>query len=75
MIDFVEKTLNKCEAFTRVYCKDFVRKRLDINLEKAYTDISSSNVNTGLYDMEKFCITILSNNNSTKPLTIAEFVY
>jgi len=31
LIDFVEKTLNECEAFTRVYGKDFVRKRLEKN--------------------------------------------
>lgn len=72
LIDFVEKTLNECESFTKVYGKDFVRKRLEINLEKVYTDISSSNANTGLYDMENSCITIFSSNNSTKPLTIAD---
>ena len=43
LINFAEKTLNKCEAFTKVYGKDFVRKRLEKNLEKVYTDISSSN--------------------------------
>lgn len=52
LINFAEKTLNKCEAFTKVYGKDFVRKRLEKNLEKVYTDISSSNPNTALYDME-----------------------
>ncbi len=57
LIDFVEKTLNKCEAFTRVYGKDFVRKRLEINLEKVYIDISSGNANTARYDIEKSCLT------------------
>lgn len=72
LIDFVEKTLNECEAFTRVYGKDFVRKRLEINLKKVYTDISSSNLNTGLYDMENSSITIFSSNESSRPLTIAD---
>lgn len=72
LIDFVEKTLNECEAFTRVYGKDFVRKRLEKNLQKVYTDISSSNLNTGLYDMENSSITIFSSNESTRPLKIAD---
>lgn len=72
LIDFVEKTLNGCEAFTRVYGEDFVRKRLEINLEKVYTEISSSNLNTGLYDMENSSITIFTSNESTRPLTIAD---
>lgn len=70
LINFAEKTLNKCEAFTKVYGKDFVRKRLEKNLEKVYTDISSSNPNTALYDMENSCITIFSENNLDKLLTV-----
>lgn len=72
LINFAEKTLNKCEAFTKVYGKDFVRKRLEKNLEKVYTDISSSNPNTALYDMENSCITIFSENNLDKLLTVAD---
>lgn len=72
LIDFVEKTLNECEAFTIVYGKDFVKQRLEKNLEKVYTDISISNFNTGLYDMENSSITIFSGNEYTRPLTIAD---
>ena len=72
LINFVEKTLNGCEAFLKVYGKDFVRKRLEKNLEKVYTDISSSNPNTALYDMENSCITIFSENNLDKLLTVAD---
>lgn len=72
LIDFVEKTLNGCETFTRVYGKDFVRKRLEKNLGKVYTDISSSNLNTGLYDMENSIITLFCSNEFTRPLTIAD---
>ena len=72
LINFAEKTINKCEAFTKVYGKDFVRKRLEKNLEKVYTDISSSNPNTALYDMENSCITIFSENNLDKLLTVAD---
>lgn len=72
LINFVERTLNRCEAFSKVYGKDFVRKRLEKNLEKVYTDISSSNSNTALYDMDNSCITIFSGNNSAKSLTVAD---
>ena len=72
LINFVERTLNGCEAFSKVYGKDFVRKRLEKNLEKVYTDISSSNSNTALYDMDNSCITIFSGNNSIKSLTVAD---
>ena len=72
LINFVEKTLNGCETFSKVYGKDFVRKRLEKNLEKVYTDISSSNSNTALYDMDNSCITIFSVNNSVKSLTVAD---
>lgn len=72
LINFVERTLNRCEAFSKVYGKDFVRKRLEKNLEKVYTDISSSNSNTALYDMDNSCITIFSGNNSAKSLAVAD---
>lgn len=72
LINFVERTLNGCETFSKVYGKDFVRKRLEKNLEKVYTDISSSNSNTALYDMDNSCITIFSGNNSVKSLTVAD---
>lgn len=72
LIDFVEKVLNECEAFTNVYGKDFVRKRLEENLKKVYIDTSSSNFNTGLYDMENHSITIFVSNNSEKSLTITD---
>ena len=35
LIDFVEKTLNECEAFTRVYGKDFVKQRLEKKFRKS----------------------------------------
>lgn len=68
LIDFVEKTLNECKAFTRVYGEHFARKRLEINLKKVYTDISSNNVNNAFYDIENLCITF----HSAKILTIAD---
>lgn len=66
LINFVEKTLNECEVFARVYGEDFVRKRLEMNLEKVYINISNCDSNTALYDMENSSITIFSN----KPLDI-----
>ena len=72
LINFVERTLNGCETFSKVYGKDFVRKRLEKNLEKIYTDIFSSNSNTALYDMNNSCIIIFSGNHSVKSLTVAD---
>lgn len=66
LINFVEKTLNECELFKKVYGEDFVRKKLETNLEKVYINISNCNTNTALYDMENSNITIFSN----KPLDI-----
>lgn len=72
LINFVEKTLNECEAFTRVYGKDFVKSRLETNLKTVSIDISNSNANTARYDIEKSCITFFLSNDSTKTLTIAD---
>ena len=66
LINFVEKTLNECELFKKVYGEDFVRKKLETNLENVYINISNCNSNTALYDMENSSITIFSN----KPLDI-----
>lgn len=71
LINFAENTLNECEAFTKVYGKDFVRKRLDINLDKVYVtyiDGDSNKVNTAYYDLNNHCITIFLNTQSAKPL-------
>ena len=68
LINFVEKTLNECEVFKKVYGVDFVRKKLETNLEKVYINISNCDSNTALYDMENSSITIFSN----KPLDILD---
>lgn len=68
LINFVEKTLNECELFKKVYGEDFVRKKLETNLENVYINISNCNSNTALYDMENSSITIFSN----KPLDILD---
>lgn len=68
LINFVEKTLNECEVFKKVYGVDFVRKKLETNLENVYINISNCNSNTALYDMENSSITIFSN----KPLDILD---
>lgn len=72
LIDFVEKVLNECEAFTNVYGKEFVRKRLEKNLKKVHMNTSSDDFNTGLYNMENHSITIFASNNSEKSLTITD---
>ncbi len=71
LISFVERTLNKCEAFTRVYGRDFVRQRLEINLDKVYTDIYHE-VDNGQYSLRDLSIKLFSHNENAKPLTIRD---
>ena len=55
LISFAEKTLNRCEAFTRIYGKDFVRQRLEVNLDKVYTDLYHNGDN-GQYSLNDLSI-------------------
>lgn len=71
LINFVEKTLNECKVFTKVYGKEFVRERLEKNLNKVIIKYSEI-VNKNLYDMNNSNITIFLNTDSAKNLTISD---
>lgn len=72
IIQFVEDTLNSCEAFTKVYGKDFVKNRLKLNLDKVIIDVSADNSNTGFYDMDSSNISLFLNNISGQTITIED---
>lgn len=71
LISFSERTLNKCETFTRTYGKDFARQRLEINLDKVYTDIHHD-VDNGQYSLKDLSIRLFSHSKNAKPLTIKD---
>ena len=71
LISFAEKTLNRCEAFTRIYGKDFVRQRLEVNLDKVYTDLYHNGDN-GQYSLNDLSIRLFSDDENAKPLTIKD---
>lgn len=78
LINFAEKTLNECEVFSKVFGKDFVRKRLEQNLDMVYTYVhNEQEYNINFYCMDKNsiynnCILLFSNDNSGCPLTITD---
>lgn len=72
IIQFVEDTLNSCEAFTNVYGKDFVKNRLKLNLDKVIIDVSTDNSNTGFYDMDSSNIILFLNGISGQTITIED---
>lgn len=71
LISFAEKTLNRCEAFTRIYGKDFVRQRLEVNLDKVYTDLYHNGDN-GQYSLNDLSIRLFSDDENATPLTIKD---
>ena len=71
LIKFVEKTLNKCEAFTRVYGKDFVKQRLEKNLDNVYIDTYNEEKN-GEYSMRDLSIRLFLHDKNAKSLTIKD---
>jgi len=72
LIDFVEKVLNECEVFSRVYGKDFVRKQLDLNLDKVITNVYVKGNCRGLYNPKMKAIALFSEKEDSPPLTIAD---
>lgn len=71
LISFAEETLNKCEVFTRTYGRDFVRQRLEINLDKVYTNLYHNGDN-GQYSLKDLSIRLFSDDKNAKPLTIKD---
>lgn len=60
IVDFVVSTLNSYRLFTKVYGHKFVKKRLEINLDKAYVQEYNNKNNPGFYDLSDRSITITS---------------
>lgn len=70
LMSFVEKTLNQCDLFTQIYGKNFVKQRLELNLDKVYMG-GYSNCSAGEYNRKNKCITIYSNDESGDFITIS----
>ena len=60
IVDFVASELNSYRLFTKVYGHKFVKKRLEINLDKAYVQEYNNKNNPGFYDLSDRSITITS---------------
>ncbi len=60
IVDFVASKLNSYRLFTKVYGHKFVKKRLEINLDKAYVQEYNNKNNPGFYDLSDRSITITS---------------
>ena len=60
IVDFVASKLNSYRLFTKVYGHKFVKKRLEINLDKAYVQEYNNKNNPGFYDLSDISITITS---------------
>lgn len=62
LIQFVENTLNDCEAFSKVYDKEFVKKQLAANLDKVISDIYVKGNCRGMYNPKVKAIILFSEN-------------
>lgn len=71
LIEFVEKTLNQSDLFSRIYGKDFARQRLENNLKQVCTGVYSETA-SGWYDFFEKSITLCSDNKKAKPVTIGQ---
>lgn len=72
LIQFVENTLNKCEAFSKIYGKEFVKKQLDANLDKVISDIYVKGNCRGMYNPKVKAIILFSEKEDSPPLTISD---
>lgn len=72
LIQFVENTLNECEAFSKVYGKEFVKKQLDDNLDKVISDIYVKGNCRGMYNPKVKAIILFSEKEDSPPLTISD---
>lgn len=72
LIQFVENTLNDCEAFSKVYDKEFVKKQLAANLDKVISDIYVKGNCRGMYNPKVKAIILFSEKEDSPPLTISD---
>lgn len=72
LIDFVVKTLSECDAFSKVYGKEFIEGQLNKNVEKVITDVFSKRKVKGAYNPTIKAIILLSENENSPPMTIQD---
>lgn len=72
LINFTEKQLNKCKAFTKVYGKKFARERLELNIDKVYIEQYNKNGINGDYNIENKKIRIYTHYKDSKLTTLKD---
>lgn len=68
IVNFTVSKLNNCELFVKVYGRNFAKSRLDINLDKVYTNEGNDYAN-GYYRYEESSITICKSGKNGSILT------
>lgn len=68
IVNFASQKLNNCKVFTKVYGRNFVRSRLDINLGTVYTNEENDDAN-GYYRFEDYSTTICEGKENGSLLT------
>ena len=69
LIKFVINQTQKCELFTKVFGKDFARKKLAINLQTVYTNEFSRTLE-GYHPFYEPSITICTSNKNEERLSV-----
>lgn len=72
LIDFVVKTLSECDAFSRIYGKEFVEGQLNKNVEKVITNVFSERKVKAAYNPTIKAIILLSDSKDSPPMTIQD---
>lgn len=72
LIDFVVKTLSECDAFSRIYGKEFVEGQLNKNVEKVITNVFSERKVKAAYNPTNKAIILLSDSEDSPPMTIQD---
>lgn len=69
IIDFVVNTLSECEAFSKIYSKEFVEQQLNENLDKVITNVVTKRDIKGSYNPKVKAIILASDSVDSLPLT------
>lgn len=68
IVNFAISKLNNCDLFVKVYGRNFAKSRLDINLDKVYTNEENEHAR-GYYRYEESSVTICESGKDGKILT------
>ncbi len=71
IIEFAIEKLEACDLFVQVFGKGFAKKRLDINLDKVYTNEVNEKLG-GYYDLKDSSVTICDKKPRERKLTVRD---